>query len=152
MSFSSLICLFLKPKSNIFCFSQLLCFKCTTFFDYQKEELSYLSRVRFWTCWLANLISSSILIGLFKQTSTCWNIINGLHPANISTLFQRCLLVDTSWRGTTLNQRSNNVVYFNVGIYNVNQCRVNVVYFNVDMKNVRQRRNNAVIFNENDHL
>ena len=47
------------------------------------------------------------------------------YPANISTLFQRCLLVGQ--RGTTSNQHWNNVVYFNV-----------------DMNNVRQRRNNAV--------
>ena len=69
-------------------------------------------------------------------------------PANISTLFQRCILVDaTSRRGTTSNQRRNNIVYFNVGIYNVEQHPINVVYFNVDMNNVRQRRNNVVIFN-----
>ena len=42
------------------------------------------------------------------------------YPANISTLFQRCLLVGTtSRRGTTSDQRWNNVVYFNVGICNV---------------------------------
>ena len=70
------------------------------------------------------------------------------YPANISTLFQRCLLVDvTSRRGTTSNQQWNNVVYFNIEMYNVEQCRINVVYFNVDMNNVRQRRNNIVIFN-----
>ena len=69
-------------------------------------------------------------------------------PANISTLFQRCLLVDaTSRRGTMSNQRWNNVVYFNVERYNVKQRRINVVYLNVDMNNVRQRRNNVVIFN-----
>ena len=60
------------------------------------------------------------------------------YAANISTLFQRFLLADTtSRRGTTSNQRWNNVVYFNVGIYNVEQRRINVVYFNVDMNNVR---------------
>ena len=59
------------------------------------------------------------------------------------TLFQRCLLVDTtSRRGATSNQRWNNVVYFNLGIYNVKQR-----WINVDIKNVRQRRNNVVIFN-----
>ena len=69
-------------------------------------------------------------------------------PENISTLFQRCLLVDTtSRRGATSNQRWNNVVYFNVGICNVKQRWINVVYFNVDINNVRQRRNNIVIFN-----
>ena len=41
-------------------------------------------------------------------------------PASISTLFQCCLLVDmTSRRGTTSNQRWNNVVYFNVRFYKV---------------------------------
>ena len=41
-------------------------------------------------------------------------------PANISTLFRRCLLVDMmSRRGTTSNQRWNNAVYFNIGIYNI---------------------------------
>ena len=73
-------------------------------------------------------------------------------PANISTLFQRCLLVDTTLRrGTTSNQHWNNVVYFSVGIYHVEQRRKNVVYFNVDMNNVRQRRNNVVIFNVKFH-
>ena len=60
-----------------------------------------------------------------------------LYPANTSTLFQRCLLVDTtSRRGAKSNQRWNNVVYFNVGIFNVEQRWINVVYFNVDMNNV----------------
>ena len=73
-------------------------------------------------------------------------------PANISTLFQRCLLVyATSRRGTTSNQRWNDVVYFNVEIYNVEQRRINVVYFNADMSNVRQRQNNVVIFNGELH-
>ena len=55
------------------------------------------------------------------------------NPANISTFFQRCLLVDaTSWRGTISNHRWNNVVYFNLGIYNVEQRWINVVYFNVE--------------------
>ena len=69
-------------------------------------------------------------------------------PANISTSVQRCFSVDTtSRRGTTSNQRWNNVVYLNVEIYNVEQRRINVVYFSVDMSNVGQRRNNVVIFN-----
>ena len=34
----------------------------------------------------------------------------------------------------------NNVVYFKVGIYNVDQRRINAVYFNVDVNNVRQSR------------
>ena len=58
---------------------------------------------------------------------------------------QKC---DTTSRSEAAwNQRWNNVVYFNVKIYNVEQRRINVVYFNVDMNNVGQRRNNAVIFN-----
>ena len=62
------------------------------------------------------------------------------------------LLVDTaSRRGTTSNQRWNDVVYFHDGIYNVEQRRINVVYFSFDMNNARQRRNNAVIFNVEFH-
>ena len=62
-------------------------------------------------------------------------------------LFQRCFLLDaTSRRGTMSNQRRNNVVYFNVEIYNVEQRRINVVYFSVDMNNLRQRRSTVVIF------
>ena len=54
-------------------------------------------------------------------------------PASISMLFQRCLLVDTtSRRETRSNQRWNNVMYFNVGISNVEQRRINVVYFTVE--------------------
>ena len=64
--------------------------------------------------------------------------------------FQRCFNV-AFWLirrcAATSNQRWNNVVYFNVGIYNIEQCWINVVYFNVDINNVRQRRNNVVIFN-----
>ena len=64
---------------------------------------------------------------------------------------QCCLLVHmTSRRRTTTNQRWNNVVNVNVGIYNVKQSRINVVYFNVHMNNVRQRWNN-VIFNVEFH-
>ena len=71
---------------------------------------------------------------------------------NIWTFSQLCLLVNTtSRRGTTSNQRWNNVVYFNVAIYNVEQRRMNVVYFNVDVNNVRQRWNNVVIFNVEFH-
>ena len=55
-----------------------------------------------------------------------------LFPTSNSTLFQRCLLVDmTSRPGTTSNQQWNNVVYFDVEIYNVEQRQINVVYFNV---------------------
>ena len=73
-------------------------------------------------------------------------------PANISALFQRWLLVDmTSQRGTTSNQRWNNVLYFNVGIYNVEERGNIVVYFNVNVNNVRQSRNNVVLFNFEFH-
>ena len=55
----------------------------------------------------------------------------------------------TSRRGTTSNQRWNNVVYLNVGIYNVEQRRINVVlcpfvFFNVEFYNVGQHGNNSV--------
>ena len=53
----------------------------------------------------------------------------------------------TSRHGTTSNQRWNNVVCFNVGIYNVE----NALYFNVDMNNIRQRQNNVVFFNVEFH-
>ena len=36
------------------------------------------------------------------------------------------------------NQRSNNVMYVNVEIYNVEKRQINVVYFSVDTNNVRQ--------------
>ena len=69
------------------------------------------------------------------------------NPANVSTFQHHYLLVDTtSRRGTTSNKRWNNVLHFNVGIYNVRQRRINVEYFNVDMNNVRKHRNNFVIF------
>ena len=83
-----------------------------------------------------------------KQTET--SVTSSINQMVIRspTLFQRCLLVDTtSRRGATSNQRWSNVVYFNVGICNVEQRWINVVYFNVDINNVRQRRNNIVIFN-----
>ena len=44
-----------------------------------------------------------------------------------------------------------NVVYFNIGIYNVEKRRINVVYFNVVMNNVRQHKNNVVLFNVEFH-
>ena len=62
--------------------------------------------------------------------------------ANISTLFQRCLLVMPR---RDVGQRQINVVYFNVGIYNIEERRINVMYFHVDMNNIRQRRNNVFI-------
>ena len=49
------------------------------------------------------------------------------------------------------NQRSKNVVYGNVEIYNVGERRINVPYFNVGINNVRQCRNNVVIFNFEFH-
>ena len=49
------------------------------------------------------------------------------------------------WRGATSNQRWNNVVYFNVEMYNVEQRRINIVYFNVDINNVRQRQTNVFL-------
>ena len=48
--------------------------------------------------------------------------------ANILTLFQRCLLVETTSRRWATS----------------NQCWNKAVYFNVNMNNVRQRRNNVV--------
>ena len=45
------------------------------------------------------------------------------------------------------NQSWNNVMYFNVEIYNIEQHEINVVYFNVDINNTRWLQNNAVIFN-----
>ena len=47
-----------------------------------------------------------------------------------------------------------NVVYFNVDLNNVTQCRNNVVIFNVDFHNIGQRRNNVVIlpFEKNKKL
>ena len=51
-------------------------------FCIQKSEfllrLPFLSRLRPWIDWWANLIHSSSLIGSFKQTSACWNIIKSL--------------------------------------------------------------------------
>ena len=46
----------------------------------------------------------------------------------------------------TSNQRWNNFVYFDIGIYNVEKRWINVVCFNADVDNVRQRRNNVVLF------
>ena len=95
--------------------------------------------------------------GMIKKVSTkVYGILNKLSsrsfPANISTLFQRCSQADmTPRRRTTSNQSWNNVVYVNVGIYNVEQCRINLFYFNVDLNNVRQRRHNVDIFNVDLH-
>ena len=57
----------------------------------------------------------------------------------------------TSQRGTTSNQSWSNIVYFNVGIYNVEQRQINYVHFNVDMNNIRQRWNKVVLFNAEFH-
>ena len=60
----------------------------------------------------------------------------------------------TSQYGPTSNQCWNNVVYFNVGIYNIEQRQINVEYFNADVSNVRQRwncQNNIVLFNIKFH-
>ena len=50
----------------------------------------------------------------------------------------------TLQRNTTSNQRWNNVAYVNVEIYNVQQRLNDVVYFNVEL-------NNVVILNVNFH-
>ena len=42
-------------------------------------------------------------------------------------------------------------MFFNLGIYNVEQRQINVVYFNIDMNNVRQHQNNVVCFNVEFH-
>ena len=52
---------------------------------------------------------------------------------------------------TTPNQRSINVVYVSVAIYNVQQRWNKVVYFNVELNNVRQRQNNVFILNVDFH-
>ena len=52
-------------------------------------------------------------------------------PANISTLFQHCLLVDTTLRrGATSNQRWNKVVYFI--IHNVQQRILTLIWTTLD--------------------
>ena len=67
-------------QSNVFFFFHISFFKINHFlllfyfcasneqliFYFQKQELSCLSRVHFWIYWLANLITSLILIGSFK--------------------------------------------------------------------------------------
>ena len=52
-------------------------------------------------------------------------------------MFQRCFNVVLNFV-----QNQINVVYTNVGIYNVEQRRINIIYFNIGFNNVRQRRNN----------
>ena len=75
-----------------------------------------------------------------------------MYSENISTLFQRChLAYMTSRRGTTSNKHWNNVVYFSIGMYNVEQIRTHFVYFNADMNNIRLPRNNVVFFNLEFH-
>ena len=57
-------------------------------------SLSFLSRVYFWIDWLADLISSSILMGSFKWTSThqLLNIINSLE-STLTRLLRKSLLL-----------------------------------------------------------
>ena len=80
------------------------------------------------------------------------NALDKVQPSKhfnvVSTLF---IVGMTSQRWTTSNQRLNNVVYSNVGIYNVEQRQINVIYFNVALNNVRHRRNNVVICNVDLH-
>ena len=54
-------------------------------------------------------------------------------------------------KSVTSNQRWNNVLYINIGIYNVELRRINVVYFNNDINNVRQHWKNFVIFKVEFH-
>ena len=80
-------------------------------------------------------------------------------PANVSMLFQRCLLVGwydvAMWdnvKSTSkqcVSQRLNlhrriNVAYFSIDVKNVTQRRNNVAHFNVEFYNVDQRGNNVV--------
>ena len=52
---------------------------------------------------------------------------------------QRCLLVDmTSRRGATPNQHWMNVVYFNIGIYNVEKRRINVVEMTISKQSKKK--------------
>ena len=81
---------------------------------------------------------------LSVAASINFRFIPSKHFDVASKLSSGCM---TLRRGTTSNQRWNNIVYLNVGIYNVEQRRINVAYFNVDVNNVRQRRNNIVLFN-----
>ena len=57
----------------------------------------------------------------------------------------------TSPHQTTSNQRWNNVVYVNVGIYNHEQRPINAAYFDIDWNNVKQRGINADFQNVGQH-
>ena len=79
---------------------------------------------------------------------TYWSV----SPANISSLFQHCLQVNTtSGRHTASNTNWNNVVYVNFEIYSIEQRRINVVCLKVDLNNIRQGRNKFAIFTVNFH-
>ena len=71
------------------------------------------------------------------------------NPANISTLFQRCLLVGMTWRRGT-NVQSTLKQRYVFQRWNL-QSRTNVVYFNVDVSHVRKRQNNVVLLNFDFH-
>ena len=74
-----------------------------------------------------------------------WRLYPNKYFNIVSTLF-------VGWCDVaTLNQRENNIVYVNVGIYNVEQHQINVVCFNVALNNVWQLQNNVVIFNVDIH-
>ena len=59
--------------------------------------------------------------------------------------FQRFCAVDMTLRCLSMSNW-NNVVYVNIGIYNVEQRRTKVVYFKFDVNKVRVYRNNFVPF------
>ena len=100
----------------------------TTYLKYLKYFVTFNRRIFHWYPSITHVV-------LFHRTHGYILMQNS--PGNISTLFQRCLLVDTtSWRGATSNQRWNNFVYVNVGIFNIERLWINVVYFNVDINNV----------------
>ena len=66
---------------------------------------------------------------LFKKTYFKENL---KEKSNIFEM--ECILVDMTLRHrTTSNQRWNNVVSFNLEIYNIGQHRMNVLHFSVDM-------------------
>ena len=58
---------------------------------------------------------------------------------------QRCGKIDIRSR------RWSEVVYFNVGVYNIEQRRINAVYSNVGLNNFRQRQSNLDNFIVGQH-
>ena len=66
--------------------------------------------------------------------------------ANFLTFQRYCKVDMTLWCWTSSDLPWKNILYFRVGINNVEQRQINVCYLNVDINNFRQRRNNAVIF------